>query len=387
MIWRSPPQILIAACLGWLAWGSFSFGWFQSSALLLPVLWSSAQSRVTAGLIVMAYTAAASRGLVLGAMEYFDAHLLYGLFLWLLANILPGLAGFICWHQSPLTRVFLIPVLLMMLIIPPVGFVGWAHPLTGAGWLMPGLGWLGLVLSVLLIMALAYKAPIRNGLFAIGPVLLLSAALSAPAKTVADWQGHNTSFHFGVGSSPIRNPLEEIERHWALQDQVSETDGGTHVFPETVGGLWNEQAQNEWQAFLKRQEKTNVLIGAHLPNQDGSYSNAVIQVTPKGSQIIYKQRLPIPFGMWRPWAIDTAKPTWLQQPGVSFISGKPVAFLICYEASLMWPMLHSLLAEPELLISMSSTWWAPASIQRSQHHTMTSWANLFSLPLVEAYNL
>ena len=123
MIWRSSLKILIAACLGWLAWGSFSFGWLQSAALLLPVLWSSAQSRVTAGLIVMAYTAAASRGLVLGATEYFDTHLLYGFFLWMAANILPGLAGFICWHQSPLTRVFLIPVLLMVLIIPPVGLV------------------------------------------------------------------------------------------------------------------------------------------------------------------------------------------------------------------------------------------------------------------------
>ncbi len=377
--------VLSAAILGWFAWGSFDVGWVQSVALLMPVIWAAAPSRIHAGLIVMAYTSAASRGLISGIAVYFDTYLVYGFLLWLAANVLPGLAGFVCWHASLQKRVFLIPVLLLVLILPPVGLVGWAHPLSVTGWLMPGFGWVGLVLAVVFMMLLSYKAPVRNGLIAVVPMMFVSVLLFEPVREPVQWQGYNTHFHFGASRHVIQNPMQDIQRHWALQDQV-DAKHSVHVFPETVGGLWNQYAAQEWQRFLESKDSI-VLLGVIEPRVDGRQNNALVQVTQKGAEIVYRQRLPMPIGMWRPWAHDSTAPQWLQQESISMIAGIKSAIVMCYETTLMWPILHSLLRDPEVIVAVASTWWAPRSIHRAQHHVMMSWATLFHVQLVEAYNL
>lgn len=379
--------VLAAMNIGVLAWGSPAPGWAQATAILLPVLWASASNRWVAGLIVMAYTTAASRGLIPGIAEFFGTGLAYSLALWLAAGLFTGLAGVFCWHRSPTIRVLLIPVLLLALIVPPAGFVGWAHPITAAGWLFPGTGWAGLFLAVLLAMLLALRSPLGNAFLAFFPLLGFAWLVSGPVPTVEGWEGHNTAFRFGVGSSVKRDPMKEIRRHWAMQSQVLDGIGPVHIFPETVGGLWNDQASADWQRVLADLPGQTVLIGANERTTGNDYNNVLISVTGEGSQVVYRQRTPIPVGMWRPWDDASAEPQWLEQPGTVSIAGKRAGVLVCYEALLVWPVLHSIQERPDLLLSIASTWWAPESIHRSQQHAMQAWARLFSIPLVEAYNL
>ena len=229
MRWASITAVLAAAALGVLAWGSPAPSWTQSSAILIPVIWASASNRWVAGLVVMSYTTAASRGLIIGIAQFFGTHLAHGFALWLVAGLFTGFAGWACWHKSAAVRVFLVPVLLIVLIVPPIGLVGWAHPLTAAGWLFPGMGWLGLFAEMMVAMLLAWRSPLLNALVAFLPILAWSAALSTPAQIPEGWQGHNTHFHFGVGSTKERNPIGEIRRHWAMQSQVAESVGPVHV--------------------------------------------------------------------------------------------------------------------------------------------------------------
>lgn len=378
--------VCASAALGFLAWGSLAPAWVQATAILMPVLWASASNRWIAGLVVMAYTTAASRGLIAGVAEFFGTNLAHGLALWLAAGILPGIAGWACWHRSSSVRVLLVPVLLLVLILPPVGLVGWAHPITAAGWIFPGTGWLGLVATVVLSMAMALHSPLFNALAAFLPILAVSATFAAPAEVPVGWRGHNTAFHFGVGSQTQRDTMKEIHRHWAMQSQVADSIGPVHVLPETVGGQWNIQAGAEWQRFLADMPGQTVLMGIYERLPGGEYNNALVEITAKGSRIAYRQRLPIPVGMWRPWE-PSVVPHWVSQPGTVTVAGHHAGVVVCYEALLVWPVLHSVLGHPQMFISIASTWWAPESIHRSQRQAMQSWARLFQLPLVEAYNL
>ena len=387
MNWASITAVLAAAALGVLTWGSPAPGWVQGTAILLPVLWASASNRWFAGLVVMAYTAAASRGLIPGIAEFFGTNLAHGLALWLAAGLFTGLAGFACWHRSPAGRVLLLPVLLLALILPPAGLVGWAHPITAAGWLFPGTGWYGLLGAVSLAMLLAWRAPLKTALLAFVPLLVLAWSMEGPVQTPDGWQGHNTAFPFGVGAVNDRDPQKEIRRHWSMQAKVAESAGPVHVLPETVGGPWNAHISDEWQRLLSDLPGHTVLMGAYEPIGGGDYNNALVAVTGAGSQIVYRQRTPIPVGMWRPWDSNSAVPQWANQPGTVQLAGHRVAVLVCYEALLVWPVLHSMMDEPELFVSIASTWWAPESIHLSQRHAMQAWARLFQIPLVEAYNL
>ena len=387
MRWASITAVLAAAAIGVLAWGSPAPSWTQSSAILIPVIWASASNRWLAGCVVMSYTTAASRGLIIGIAQFFDTHLAYGVALWLAAGLFTGFAGWACWHKSAAIRVFLVPVLLIVLGVPPIGLVGWAHPLTAAGWLFPGMGWFGLFAVIIVSMLLAWRSPLLNALVAFLPILAWSAYLSTPAQIPEGWQGHNTHFHFGVGSTENRDLIEEIRRHWAMQSQVAESVGPVHVLPETVGGKWNTQASTDWQRLLADIPGHIVLMGAYEPADDGNYHNVLVEITSTGSRVVYRQRMPIPVGMWRPWSNSSAVPEWLNQSGAVAVAGQQVAVLVCYEALLIWPVLHSVLEKPALLISIASVWWAPESIHRSQHNAMQSWARLFDISLVEAYNL
>lgn len=386
MSWVSIATVIASAAIGVLAWGSPAPGWVQGTAILMPVLWASARNRWVAGLVVMAYTTAASRGLIPGIVEFFGSSIAHSLALWFGAGLLTGLVGVVCWHRSAIARVLLLPVMLLALIVPPAGFVGWAHPVTAAGWLFPGSGWLGLVATVALAMLLAWQRPLLNAVAAFTPLLALAFVVAGPVQVASGWSGHNTHFHFGVGSLVVRDPMQEIQRHWDMQQQVIESNGPVHVLPETVGGIWNAQAGDEWRRMLGDMPGHTVLMGAYERAQGSHYNNALVEVTDSGSRVVYRQRTPIPVGMWRPWDDTSAIPQWLDQPGTVIVAGKRAAVMVCYEALLVWPVLHSVLEQPELLVSIASTWWAPESIHHSQRHAMQSWSRLFQIPLVEAYN-
>jgi hypothetical protein len=69
------------------------------------------------------------------------------------------------------------------------------------------------------------------------------------------------------------------------------------------------------------------------------------------------------------------------------VAGTKVAPLICYEQLLVWPILHSMLRDPEVIAAAGDGWWtAGTSIVPIQRAATQAWARLFGIPLVMSFN-
>jgi apolipoprotein N-acyltransferase len=95
--------------------------------------------------------------------------------------------------------------------------------------------------------------------------------------------------------------------------------------------------------------------------------------------------------MWQPWrswfgGSVGAKSDFFANPVVS-IGGGRAAPLICYEQLIVWPVLQSVLHDPDFIIAVGNGWWTDGtSIVSIQRAATTAWAKLFAKPLVIAFN-
>jgi apolipoprotein N-acyltransferase len=158
------------------------------------------------------------------------------------------------------------------------------------------------------------------------------------------------------------------------------------VMPETVLGLYTEVTAAELadvDAELTARGSA-VLVGAGRVHGTGFENGLVVLGEAQRSWI--SQRIPVPVGMWRPWAPDSvAADPW--GSGVVMVTGKRVAILICYEELLVWPALLSMVHEPELIIGAANDWWArDTSIPAIQRQSAALWGRLFGIPVVRAVN-
>lgn len=57
--------------------------------------------------------------------------------------------------------------------------------------------------------------------------------------------------------------------------------------------------------------------------------------------------------------------------------------LICYEQLIVWPVLQSMLSDPEMIVAVGNGWWtADTNIVAIQRASASAWARLFSKPLI-----
>ena len=65
-----------------------------------------------------------------------------------------------------------------------------------------------------------------------------------------------------------------------------------------------------------------------------------------------------------------------------------VAYSICYEQLLVFPILISMAHDPDLIVGAANDWWARGtSIPTIQGQALDVWGRLFSLPVVRATNI
>ena len=377
-------NIIIAIIVGIGAWGVAEPGYFQVLSIIAPALWFGMPNRWIAGTVYSVYTLAASYGLISGMAVYFDIPVLLSLLMWLIAATPIFTASAILWHKNRYVRLCLIPVLLLVTSIPPIGLFGWANPVTAAGWLFPGWAWYGLLSAVVLILIIAWFQSYFMYSGIVFSVCIAAILLQPNTMQIPAWKGYNTSFEYGAKSHAKRDLKEEFSRHKKLQ-RILNTGFEYHLYPESVGGVWNDFASSDWQEKIKESGTKGVLLGSHEQLKNG-YNNVVVAIDDEGARIVYRQRVPAPVGMWNPWSKDSAKAYWFDESVVD-VAGHRLGFLMCYESLLVFPVIQTLLNKPDALVSMASTWWAPLSIHYAQKNSVHSWARLFNLPVVEAYNL
>ncbi|OWV64151.1 conjugal transfer protein TraB [Rhizobium sp. R339] len=379
------PTALIAVSIvaGTVGWSGYVL--LLPVAFAFPFLWALARTRRTAAGVSAGYFLAASRGLPQGVATFYSSDLLPGLLLWLCAC-----AGFVIVHTVLWTkktgarpRRYLLAAVLMA--IPPFGITGWAHPIAAAGVLFPGWGWWGLAAATAGLMGLVTRMWPAVAILLAG-FWIWSAATWDEPKLPEGWQGVDLEMGASLGRDT------SIERHRDLIATVTDrTSGGARsiVLPESALGFWTPTVERLWVRALQATDAT-VIAGAEVIDA-GGYDNVLIAISGDAARLLYRERMPVPGSMWQPWrpllgASGGARAHFFSNPVVTVAGGR-IAPLICYEQLIVWPVLQSMLLEPDVIIAVGNGWWTKGtSIVAIQRASTQAWARLFDKPVVFSFN-
>lgn len=383
---RASSLLLGSVVAGWLGWSGDLLS--LPLAASFPLLWSHAKTRAQALTVSAAYFMSASRGLPQGVANYYASDIWPGLLLWLIASTGFVLVHTALWTDRPGWRKplrFLIACVIMA--VPPLGILGWAHPITAAGVLFPAWGWWGL-LAMVLILLLTTMQHWLIAVFVSAGFWFSSSAIATESAQPALWHGIDLKMGVSLGRD------QSLERHGALMAiirlPVSHHASRTGVvLPESALGFWTPTIARLWQRELSGTTIT-VIAGTVVVDADG-YDNVLVSLNASGSAIVYRQRMPVPGSMWQPWLKvlgdrGGARAHFFANPVVD-VDHTRIAPLMCYEQLIVWPVIHSMLHDPDLIVAPANVWWTRGtSIMNIQRASAKAWARLFGKPLITAFN-
>jgi hypothetical protein len=384
-------EMLVIPSLILLSIAASAIGWSGQAPLLpaavfFPLLWSRSPTRIAAALVAAGYFLTASRGLPVGVARFFTADLWVGFCFWIAAA-----TSFVAVHAALWTagsgwpKAVRYSLILAVTALPPVGIMGWAHPLTAAGILFPGWRWWGLFALTAGLIGLVTRigstiAVVLSGLW------LWSAASPVDPIISNGWRGVD----LGLGASLGRDRSLERQRDLIGLVRAAARSGGTVVvLPESALGFWTPTLERLWQGELKGTEIV-VIAGAAVVDAQG-YDNVMVMIDASGGRILYRERMPVPVSMWRPWERWTqetggARASFFGNPVVE-VADRKIAPLICYEQLVLWPVLHSMLHRPDTIVLIGNGWWtAGGNIVAIQRASAKAWSRLFGIPLLISFN-
>ena len=381
---RAGILILAAVATGWIAWSGHVL--LLPVALAFPMLWSVAPNRTTAVLVSLGYFLAASRGLPLGVATFYASDIWPGVALWFVAAASFVVVHAALWSRSGTWRPVRYGLAAILMAIPPFGIIGWAHPITAAGVLFPGWGWLGLFAASAGLVGLVS----RSGL-AVAVVLsafwLWSAVFWTDPRVPESWRGVDLA----MGASLGRDTGLSRQRDLIATTQTAAKAGARIiVLPESALGFWTLTVARLWERAVRAGDAM-IVAGAAVADA-GGYDNVLVAIDGGGGRILYRERMPVPGSMWQPWRpwfgmSGGARAHLFANPVVE-VGPTRVAPLICYEQLIVWPILQSMAHAPDLVVAVGNGWWTEgSSIVGIQRANATAWAALFAKPLVLSFNI
>ncbi|AQS65454.1 MULTISPECIES: conjugal transfer protein TraB [Rhizobium/Agrobacterium group] len=380
---RATQLIVASIAIGVVGWSGHAL--LLPVALAFPVLWSMAQTRAVAALVSASYFLAASRGLPQGVAAFYSSDIWPGLLLWLCASSSFVAVHTVLWTGIAGIRPFRYLLAAVIMAVPPFGITGWAHPVTAAGVLFPGWGWWGLGWMTAGLAGLVTRIWPAVAIALTG-FWLWSAAIWTDPRLPEAWRGVDLEMGASLGRDT------GLRRQHDLIATVRDAAGdGTRfvVLPESALGFWTPTVERLWTGALADGDAT-VIAGAVVVDADG-YDNVLVSIDGKGRRILYRERMPVPGSMWQPWRSwfgesGGARADFFANPIVTIGAGR-AAPLICYEQLIVWPVLQSMLHDPDAILAVGNGWWTEGtSIIAIQRAATTAWVKLFAKPLVIAFN-
>jgi predicted amidohydrolase len=342
--------------------------------------------------------------------------------LWSIAAAVLSLPWAALWSPIRNQMLWRIPLALLVASVPPLGIIGWASPLTAAGFLFPATAWIGLLGCVACAGALAVF-PRAAGLSAVLLAVVANAIHPHKVMPPSGWQAINTDF--GAVAHSTLSPEQEYTIAETIKREALSSSASVIVFPETVVPYWTAATDEFWRPTLDtlRSERKTILLGALVPRSDQdppvprqidfsaelaalksgvdplslngqqdrrtfdsgtSYFNALIV---RGADLTsFRQRIPVPIAMWKPFNAQGAPINFLG-PGILKVRRERVAVLICYEQLLVWPVLTSMAQHPTVIVAIANDHWAThTAIPRFQISAVRAWSRLFAIPYLSAVN-
>lgn len=364
-----------------------AFGWsgkvlLLPLACLFPAIWAFAPTRLAAGLVSMAYFLAASRDLPQGASTYLEIGLLESIGLWLAASANFVLVHCILWTSKPgWRRAARYSVASILMAVPPFGITGWAGPITAAGVLFPGWAWFGLAATMIGLVGLTTKIWPMAAL-ALGGAWIWSAATWTEPMATDGWIGLNTGFDYSDEGKA--NGFDQHMATIAMARQAADEEHSGIVLPESAFGTWTPTTERLWSRSLA--DSDVIVFGGAIVLDAEGYDNVILSLTATGSKILYRQRMPVPVAMWRPWSPDGATAEFFRNP-VGEVKEIRIAPIICAEHLLVWPVLQSMAHQPDVVVAIGNGWWAQGTdVIANQVALVQAWAALFGTKFVHSFN-
>jgi hypothetical protein len=335
--------------------------------------------RTFAWAVTTAYFATASCELPQVYATFTGQPPLCGVIAWLIATFILATPLTLAWTENRAALAWRMPLALLSVAVPPIGLIGWASPLTAAGVLFPGTAWFGLSVAAI-TPGLTPTRP-RTALFAIVLASLVSWMTFQQPKVNTNWTSMNTSF--------VPKGAYDLNVAGRLQAGILSSGAKVTVFPESVVKRWTEATDLYWEPTIKTFTTKHrlAIVGAGLPiPASADYLNAAL-ILGGPTRRAFVQRVPVPVGMWRPFTGGPTVPLRLYGPATMDIADERVAFLICYEQLLVWPILQSAIEHPTLIVGMANQYWIrDTNIPAAQRASINAWARLFALPVLISEN-
>src|SRR5579883_913628 len=256
-------SIISTAVLGIVASSGYRAG--MALMCLMPALAAAQTRRRDAFFVAASYYAGATWPVLPAARNFFgpDPPAAGAVLMWLGVSLLLAAPWPAVWTTKRPQLLWRVPLGLAASAVPPLGIIGVASPLSSAGLLFPGTGWLGLIVTAILP-AICLIAPRATILL----TLMLTAALNAtwqPPAPPRGWEAVNTNFG-GISHGGRMPAAQFASMHW-LQERARESRARVIVFPETVLPMWTDATELFWQQTLAelRASGKAMIIGAGIP--------------------------------------------------------------------------------------------------------------------------
>ncbi|NEW59907.1 hypothetical protein GSY74_01310 [Sulfurovum sp. bin170] len=336
--------------------------------------------------LVSSYYLFASRGLLIGTQNYYD-DLYTALLIWLSASLLSTFIWVTVWSSLEKKRLFLFPIMLTLLIVPPIGFISWVNPLISSAIAFPKLGFIGitLYLATIYLITIALKRQKKY--------IKLTTILSILAITVLNFnqepsQEGSTNLHPINSNLTYKNQaidfIGDHRRQKKLLAIANKSKYRNLLFHENALGAFT---QNNMMIWERLDSNKTILAGAYIYKGVGGYDNVLIELNNRSSKTIYKQRVPVPISMWKPWVEQGARAYPFQNPTVEYRQSR-VGVFICYEQLLTYIYLHTMFYEPQYIIGISNLWWVEdESIGEIQKRSLELWGKLFKKTVIYSENI
>ncbi|MEM5435910.1 conjugal transfer protein TraB [Paraburkholderia diazotrophica] len=376
-------------------------GHWQILLLLLPAVWSRVRGHTSAFAIWVGYYLAGARDIPVVCMRFFSGHgeltrpeaLALGIAFWIAQACVLATPWAILKpesNSSAARHAMCATIATVLVTVPPLGIIGWLSPAYVASALFPGWKAPGLVLGMT---ATACAAAVSRARFA-RRVATLLVILSLLARSVASapvvpsrWTALDTRLG-RLDQSSYASLYARTQQVQAIAQRAFSEGATVVVLPEEIVGLWRPAMGYWWrddiQAFAAA--KRTLIVGMDLTASRAPfrYTDSAVIVGPDHGRLDSRQ--PVPAALWRPGAAVSAirgNPT---QPYVA-VAGKSVAFSVCYEDLLWWPHWRILLQSPDVIVSLSNSWFdSDLALAHIQHQGIAAIARLSGVPLLRAVN-
>ncbi|MEX3690374.1 conjugal transfer protein TraB [Paraburkholderia sp. BR14263] len=369
--------------------------------LLLPAVWSRVRGRTSAFAVWIGYYLAGARDIPVVSMRFFSGYrelarpeaLALGVAFWIAQACVLATPWAMLKPESNASaarHALCAAVATMLVTVPPLGIIGWLSPAYVAGTLFPGWKAPGLVLG---ITATACAASITHARFA-RQVATLLVILSVVARSVASapvvpprWTALDTRLG-RFDQSSYASLYARTQQVQAIAHRAFSEGATVVVLPEEIVGLWRPAMGYWWRGDIQRfaAAKRSLIVGMDLTASSTpfSYTDSAVIVGADHGRLDSRQ--PVPAALWRPGAAVSAVRGSLIQPYV-MVAGKSVAFSICYEDLLWWPHWRILLRSPEVLVSLSNSWFdSDLALANIQRQSVAAIARLSGAPLLRTVN-